>query len=414
MQPERRRRGDLVAAAVLVLALGIGAAAYLRTSNAAGTTSVAAVEPITAPPAATAVPPGFTLAWRAPSAATSGPVLAGPAVVTADDSQVTGWDARTGTEAWSYRRDLPLCTAAAGFPAADGGAGRVFALYRNGDFCSELTSLRPDTGERADQRNPDAEPGTRLLADQGLVALTGTTHAEVLRSPDLVRTLEFGTVPAPVQPGRQPRTGCTFGSFAFGASRLGIVERCPGEVTDRLTVLNADGPDGADDPTEQFSVPLPGTGAVLVALDARRTAVALPGPARLLVVDETGAQAALVALDVPDTDLAADPAGGVVAATADAARRFWWTGSRTVALGAADLSPVWTLPGTLGAGTPYAGALLVPVPDGVAEVDPGTGTVRRTIPIMRTDRGAPVVLATHGDMLLEQRGPELVAFRPWG
>ncbi len=418
MRAERGRRGDLVAAAVLVLALAAGVATLWWYSPAAGTSSHTAAEPLVAPLAATVVPTGFAFAWQAPSAATPGPVVAGPAVVTADGSTVVGWDARIGAQTWSYTRDLPLCTAAAGFPAADGGVGRVFALYRNvaGDrpYCSELTSLRPDTGARAAQRNPDARPGTRVLADAGLIALTGTDHAEILRSPDLVRTLEFGDVPAPVQPNQQPRSGCTFGSFAFDAARLGVVERCPGEPTDRLTVLAAEGPDGPGKPTEQFSVPLPGPGARIVALSSRRTAVALSGPPRLLIVDEAGAQTALVPLDLPDSDLAADPPGGAVPTAADVQRRYWWTGSRTIALDAADLTPIWTLRGTLGAGTRYAEALLVPVPDGLAEVDITSGAVRRTIAVTREDRSAPVVVAAHGELLLEQRGPTLVALRPWG
>lgn len=405
---------------MLVVALAAGAAGYWWNSDAAATTSVTADPPVAAPPAATAVPTGFAFAWRAPSAVTAGPVVAGPAVVTADGSTVVGHDARTGRPAWSYTRDLPLCTVAAGFPAADGGVGRAFALYRDDDsddaadgYCSELTTLRPDTGARADQRNPDARPGTRVLADAGLVALTGVDHAEVLRSPDLVRTLEVGDVPAPEQPDQQPRTGCTYGSFAFGSGRLAVVERCPGEPADRLTVLDAEGTESAEKPVEQFSVPLPGTGATLVALSGRRAAVALPGPARLLVVDEAGATVALVPLDVPEADLAADPPGGVVPAAADDRNRYWWTGSRTVALDT-DLVPAWTVPATLGAGAPYAGALLVPVAGGLAELDPDTGAVRRTVAVPRADPAAPVTVAAHGEMVLEQRGPELVALRPWG
>lgn len=406
--PERRRRGDVVAAAAVALVLLVVAGAYWRASPAATTVSVTAASPLLAPPAAERVPAGFVPAWQAPSAATPGPVVAGPAVVTADGSAVFGRDARTGAVAWSYRRDLPLCTAAAGFPTLDAGVGRVLALFRVGDWCSELTTLRPDTGERAAQRNPDARPGTRVLANGGLVALTGSDHAEVLRSPDLVRTLEYGTIPAPEQPNQQPRPGCAYGSFGFAGERLAVVERCPGEHTDRLTVLLAGG-DSAEKPRERFSMPLPGTAAVLVAHSHRRTAVALPGPPRLLLFDETGAVTATVALPVAAP---ADPPGGVAPVATDGARHYWWTGSATVALDPVTLEPTWTLRGTLGPGVPYAGALLVPVPDGLAEVDPATGAVHRTIPVQRPDREAPVALAAAGEVLLEQRGPEIAALLP--
>jgi hypothetical protein len=85
-------------------------------------------------------------------------------------------------------------------------AVRALALYRNGTWCSELTSLNPDTGTRDRQRNPDVHPGTRLLDGGSLVTATGPTYLEVFRS-DLVRTVEYGDVPTPRQVGRQPRPG---------------------------------------------------------------------------------------------------------------------------------------------------------------------------------------------------------------
>jgi hypothetical protein len=412
LPPERRRRGDVIAAAVLaVLVLG-GAAVLWGISPEVGTESVPAAAPIAPPPAANGVPAGFTEAWRAPSNGTDAPIVAGPAVVTADASRVSGRDAGSGAEAWSYTRDLPLCTAAAAFPGADDGAGRVLALYEGpAGYCSELTALRPDTGVRAAAGNPDARPGTRLLASSSAVVTTGTDYLEVLRS-DLVKTLEYGAVPTPVQAGRQPRPGCTYGSVAITSDRLGVVERCPDETTDRLTVLSPDGPDGADQPQVQFSVALPGSGAVLVAVSGERAAVALPGPPRLLLLDRAGQQVGLVPLDVPAADLAADPPGGIAPVTSDGERVYWWSGSQTIALDAADLTPLWTLPGALGPAVAYGGGLLVPVPAGLVVLDAATSTPLRTIPVARPP--GPVRLATAGDMLLEQRGPEVVALRPTG
>ena len=63
----------------------------------------------------------------------------------------------TGEVRWSYTRDIPLCTVGVGFPDNEG--GRALALYRNGTWCSELTSLHPDTGTRDRQRNPDVHRG---------------------------------------------------------------------------------------------------------------------------------------------------------------------------------------------------------------------------------------------------------------
>jgi hypothetical protein len=416
IRAERRRRGDLVAIVVL-LVVALGAAVLLGVqSPESATTSVVATPPLVASPEPSSVPQRFVPAWSERSGATRVPLAAGPAVVTADGGHVVGRDPRTGAAAWSYTRDVPLCSAAAGFPTADGG-GRVFALYRNEDgvdpdaWCSELTTLVPDTGARAAQRTSDARPGVSLQAAGERAALTGADHMEVLRSPDLVRTLEYGDVPAPEQPGQQPRTGCRYGSSRLDVHRLAVVERCPGEPADRITVVATDGPDGAEIPSAEFSLLLPGTGAVVVAVSPERTAVAMPGPPRLLLLDASGATVATVGLGRTD-EPAAELDGGPVPLTSDDAHRYWWTGAQTVALSAVDLTPQWTLPDTLGPGVRYAGELLVPVREGLDVVDPATGRTLRTIPVTRPDPSAPVMLATSGEMLLEQRGSELVALRP--
>lgn len=409
MRPERRRRGDLIAVAVIVVVVLVGAVVLWRTSPVIATTDSPAATPLTTPAAAAAVPGGFVEAWRAASGATPSPVVAGPAVVTADGSTVTGHDPQTGATRWSYTRNRPLCTVGAGFPGSDNGVGRLLALYQGPTgWCSELTALHPDTGTRAASSNPDVHPGTRLLADGSFVAAAGPDYLEVWRS-DLVRTLEYGAVPTPVQVGVQPRTGCTYSSAALIASRLGVVERCPGESVDRLTVLVPDGADGAEKPQVEFSVPLPSSGATVVALSDDGVAVALPGPARLLILDKSGLQVGLIPLDVPGA--VAEP-GGVAPVVAQNGRLYWWTGSATVALDAEDLAPIWTAPGTLGPAVGYGDGLLVPVPDGLAQLDPQRGTVMRTIPVPRTARTSPVRLAVLGETLLEQRASEVVALLP--
>lgn len=414
VHPERMRRSDTLIAVLLTVVLVAAAVLLWRASPAANTTSRVADQPIAGPPPAEAVPARFLEAWRAPSAATIAPVVAGPAVVVADGSTVSGRIAETGAEAWAYTRDRRLCTAAAAFPTVDGRRGRVLALYEGSTgFCSELTALRPDTGARVAARNPDVVPGTQLVADDTFVVATGERYLEVERS-DLVKTLEYGEVIAPAQPHRQPRAGCVFGSIALAVRRLGVVERCPGEGTDRLTVLSPD-PADAEKPEEEFSVLLPAEGATVVALSSQRVAVALPNPPRLQLLDRSGVQVGLVNLDVPDTELATDPPRRVAVVVSEPESDgpvYWWTGSRTVALDPVELTPRWTLPDTLGPALPYGSGLLVPVPGGLLDVVADTGTAVRTIPIQRDDPTAPVRLAAAGRVLLEQRGPEVVALRP--
>lgn len=401
--PERRRRRDLVAGAAIVALVAGAGIALGATGDVAGTTSRPVAVPIPAPPPAVGAPDGFTVAWSAPSPGTPQPVVAGPAVVTADGTTVTGRDAVTGAPSWSYGRDVPLCTVGAGFPRVE--AGRALALYANerdlsapdegdGPYCSELTMLDAGTGERAGSRNPDARPGTRLISDDTFVLAAGDDHLEVWRS-DLVRTLEYGAVPAQEQVGRQPRPGCTYGSTALGGGRVAVVERCPGETTERLTVLAADGDDGAEEPEERFSVALPGTGAEILAVSGDRVALASGG--RLSVRDAVGAE-----VTGPDPLICDDPLPEEA--------RLVRSGTDAMALDPCGLTPRWTVPGALADPVRYGADVLVPVAGGLLVVDDSDGAPGRLLPVQRPD--GPVSVAVQGQVVLELRGAELVALTP--
>ncbi|TCK26475.1 putative pyrroloquinoline-quinone binding quinoprotein [Pseudonocardia endophytica] len=369
-------------------------------SPAATTDSVTATTPSDPPPPATAIPPSFSELWRAPSPATPVPIAAGGGAVVAEGSRVSGRDARTGAERWSYTRELSLCTVAAAF-------GRVLADYRNDEYCSELSSLDATSGARGPARTLDARPGTRLVGD-GPVVATGQDYLEAMRS-DLVRTAEYGNVRALEEPDDQPRTGCTFSSFAVAPARAGVLETCPGDGSDRLTVLRPDASSG-DKPAFDFSTVLGVSGARLIALSGERAAVLLPGRPRLLLLDRAGARVGEVPLSVGPA--VQEPQDGVARTTRGGAALYWWTGAATVALDPETLVPRWTLPNALGPGVEYDGRLLVPVQGGLADVDPRTGAVARTLPVDRAGYVGPVQVVAQGEILLEQRGRDLVALGP--
>lgn len=398
--PERRHRGDLLVAAVLVVLLAGAAVLYGAGSPAANTESVTAVTPADPPPPAAGVPAGFTELWRAPSPATPVPLTPGGGVVVAGGSTVSGRDSRTGQERWSYTRDLPLCTVAAAF-------GRVLAAYRNDEYCSELSALNPDSGARGPASTLDVRPGTRLIGEGPLLA-TGQDYLETMRS-DLVRTTEYGNVRALEEPADQPRTGCTYSSFAAGGGRVAVTEDCPADTSQRLTVLRPDAAKG-DQPASDSSAELGVRGAQVVAVAADRVAVLLPGEPRLLLVDRAGRRVGEFPLSVGRGVLA--PTDGVARVGRDEERLYWWTGGATVALDRATLAPLWTLPDTLGPGVRYAGRLLVPVSGGLADVDPATGRSRATVPVDRAGWSGPVHTAAQGSVLVELRGPDVVALGP--
>ncbi len=400
--PERRTRADLVAAACVAAMVLLVAAMLWWTSDARSTAVRTAAVPLpsAAPPAPDAVPTELSEVWRAPSPATPVPVVAGAAVVTGAGGEVDGRDAVTGEARWTYRRDIPLCTVGAVF-------GRALTVHREGDACSEVTALEPETGERHDQRTGPLGPATRLLADPSHVTATGARYLETWRT-DLVRTLQYGALASPVKPGAQPRTECTFGSVAMFSGRLGVIERCPGEASDRLTVQQST-PIQPDEPEIDFSTLLPGRDAVVVALTHDRAAVALPDPAGMVVLDEAGRVVARHPL--PAAELGGDPPGRVAATTVATGLVLWFTGSTTVALDSEDLRPRWQVSGTLGPGSMLAGRLLAPVPAGLAVLDTATGDRTGLLPVDRGDHRGPVATAIIGNIVLEQRGDTLVALR---
>ncbi|MGH3947048.1 MAG: Rv3212 family protein [Pseudonocardiaceae bacterium] len=403
--PERRTRLDLILAALVAVAVLAVSTALWWTTDARRTTLITAPGPEQVP-ASGDLPPSLAEVWRAPSPATPVPLVQGATAVTGNGGVVAGRDLTSGAVRWSYQRERPLCTMAAAFHQA-------VAVYRRGETCSEVTALEWADGRRGPQRTGPVEAQTRLATNGNQVAASGQRYLEVWRS-DLVRTLTYGRLPTPVKPGAQPRPDCTHGSMALGSAaesggRLAVVEHCPGERV-RLTVQRSD-PKQPDQPEVDFSTLLGGAQARVVAVSRDRVAVALPDPARLVVLDEQGAAVAEHPLMVPNSDLRGDPSGGLVEVTVTPTAVYWFTGSATVALDITDLRPRWTRPGSLGSGSEVAGRLLLPVPGALAVLDTTTGQQISTLPVDRGGYRGPVGTASSGGVVLEQRGATLVALR---
>ncbi|MFD1148614.1 Rv3212 family protein [Saccharothrix hoggarensis] len=398
-----RTRRDFVGLALVLVGVLVASLVLWLTSDARNTTSVTGPSEITPLQPATEMPPSLSEVWRAPSGATPVPVNLDSVVVTADGGEVVGHDALTGDVRWRYARDWPLCTVTTAW-------GRVFAVHRKDTNCSEVTTLELASGKRGPQRNGDAELGTRLLNEGSHVLTTGETFVEVYRRDDLVRSLEYGTLRAIVNPGKQPRTGCTYGSFAVTAGKIALIERCPAlDPSDRLTVLKPN-PEKSDEPQVLTTAVIGEKGARVIAVTATRVAVAVPN--RIVVFDaETGSLVTSHPVDVGAEELAGDPPGRVASTFTSTANVYWFTGSKTVALSPAELNPLWTANDTLGPGTTLAGRLLVPVTDGLKVLDQVTGQEVGAIPVDRDGHTGPVEMATEGTVVLEQRGGTLVALR---
>ncbi|GAA5041453.1 Rv3212 family protein [Nocardia callitridis] len=409
LAPERRTRADLLIAVAIAIVVVVAAGVAWAHSDSVGTESVTAANKVSTPAAAEQVPTSLRELWHQPDRASARALVSGGVVVTADDGTVTGRDPATGEQVWRYRRDMPLCGVEAQF-------SMVIATYRDQRGCSQTSMLEADNGARRTARSSYMDKSVRLSVDGTYVLAQGPRRLEMWRS-DLVRTLEYGYVDAPNNVKTQPRSGCTFLSAASSSSRLGVLERCPGDPGERLTMLNP-APKENTEPEEYGSRALSGPGANspdsrVIAVSDNRIVLYFPAEtdpettsARLAVYDATGNPIVAHELSAPlgkDTTTARIGSAYLV-----------FTGNSVIALNASTFDPMWTAPDALGTPVLMAGRLLVPVPGAIAVLEPSSGAEVDRIPVDRTtDDSAPTAtpysLAVVGTTVLERRGGQLYA-----
>ncbi|MGW4774556.1 Rv3212 family protein [Nocardia sp. NPDC004278] len=408
LAPERRTRADIISAVAIAVVVVIAAVVVWARSDARGSESVTAEHPVSTPAAADQVPTSLHELWHAADPAANRALVAAGTVVTGADGTVTGHDPRTGADLWHYRRDLSLCGVESQF-------GTVIAVYKDQRGCSQAILLAGEDGSRRTARSSYMDPAVQLSVDGTYVLAQGPRRLEMWRS-DLVRTIEYGYVDAPVNVKTQPRKGCKLLSSSSSSTRLAVLERCPEDPTDRLTVLNP-APKDNTVPEEYGSHILNGTGADspdarVIAVSDNRIVLYLPGAAatagaeatapRLEVFDSTGNALVVHQLSAPLSDK--------TTTTRISSLFLVFTGNSLIALNASTFDPIWAAPGALGSPVFMAGRLLMPVDGAIAVLDPTSGTEVTRIPVARPGYdGSPISLAVLGTTVLEKRGAEMYA-----
>ncbi|WP_051021195.1 Rv3212 family protein [Nocardia araoensis] len=392
------------AVAIAVLVVVAAAVVWVR-GDAHGTESVTASSTVPTPVAADQLPTSLRELWHAPDRASARALVSGGVAVTGDDDTVTGRDPRTGEQLWKYRRDMPLC-------GLEGQYGMVIAVYRDERGCSQATMLAGDSGARRTARSSYMDRDVHLSADGTYLLAQGPQRLEMWRS-DLVRTVEYGFVDAPVNVKTQPRKGCTLLSSGSSPSRLAVLERCPADPAERLTVLNP-APKDNTVPEEYGSHVLSGPGSdsaearVLAVSDSRVVLYfpAAPGaeqlPPRLAVYDGNGNPIVVHQLSAPLSQTATTTRIG--------SAYLVFTGNSVIALNGSTFDPLWTAGGALGSPALMAGKLLLPTTGALAVLDPATGAEAGRIPVDRPGyTGNPIALTVIGNTVLELRDGDLHA-----
>ncbi len=398
--PERRTRGDLIAAAVIVVVVAVTAALIWWTSDARATISKPAAEPVPSLTPATQVPGSLRELWSSPSAKTTMPLVVAGALVTGDGNGVIGRDPLTGTELWSYTRDLELCGVTSVYQYA-------VAVYPDARGCGQASTIDAGTGKRGPARTAYADREVHLSSDGSTVLSAGDSRLELWRS-DMVRMLGWGTLDARVKPDVPQSPLCRLVSAAASSAAVSVLESCPEQTEMRLTLLR---PSDEEDTPEVKYEQQPGVSsdadARVIAVSDTTTAVYLPTPKPVVnIVDDTGTVTASTLLDK------APSAAATMSRTGDLIT--WWTGDSVLVFEAAGLRYKYTVapaPGgaPVGPGTMMAGKLLVPVTDGYDVFNAETGTGIRHIDLDREPTDNAVVPAAAGSTLVEQRGDTVVA-----
>ena len=406
IRPERRTRGDLIAAAAIAAVVALVIAGVWWRSSARATTYRPAAGPAPAVASAAAVPSDLQRRWTAASSRTLSPVVLGGNVVTGEGRTMAGLDPQTGQQRWSYGRDRDLCGVSYVYDLA-------VAVYPDSRGCGQVSGIKAATGQRGPTRTGYADHVVVLTSDGNAVLSAGATRLELWRS-DLVRMLSYGEIDAPVKPvNTKLGAGCALMSAAGSDSAVGVLEACRTEKDLRLTLLK---PAKEEDEPDAKHVPLPGVGidaeARVLAVAGTTTAVYLPIPRpEVAVYDETGTKLSDTPVDTPPVLTSPAPpvtrAGDVIT---------WWTGSAVMVFDT-KLSYRFTVSGEgplapVGPGTMMAGQLLVPVAEGLAVYTTNDGVRDRVIPLTHPAGTGAVMPAVLGQTVIEQRDATVAGYAP--
>ncbi len=402
VRPERRTRGDLIAAAAIVGVVALVLTLIWWQSSVRTTAFSPAAGPAPNVKAAQGVPGTLEQAWTASSPKTLAPLIVNGTVVTGAGAQMAGRNPETGEQRWSYARDAELCAVSYIYDLA-------VAVYPDVRGCGQVSAIKAGTGQRGPARTSYADKQVVVTSDGAAVLSYGATRLELWRS-DLVRIFSYGEIDARVKPvNTAVGKGCALMSAAASDAAGAVLEACPGEKDLRLSLIT---PAKEEDEPDVKHVGLPGlaadSDARVLAVAGTTAAVYLPIPRpEIAVYETTGAKVSGTPLRVPPV-----LTGRAPALTRAGDYLTWWTGSAVVVFDT-RLGYRYTIDApSLGPATMMAGSLLVPVADGLAVYDPAGGSLQRVIPLAHPPGTGAVLPAVLGSMVFEQRDGNLVAYAP--
>lgn len=409
--PERRTRRDLLTAAAITTVMVVVAAAVLLSGSAARSEfrSADAEQPVYGP--AIENPTGLDPLWSHDSAGAGAPLTTKGNLVTVDpDGTLTGRDAGSGDERWTYSHEGPLCAATF--------YSDVLAMAFDGaSGCSDVTSIDTTAQQYASTRQ-SAFPDQMHLTSTWRHALAFSPERLEIWRDDLVRTVEYGAVPAPQESGMQPRSDCVLVSADLTDDRFAVSEQCPGDATTRLT-LSETVPEDNRKPEDIASEQTGADGLWIIdvrdegvlALAERRGNWAVEwftGPTEYTEV--------LRLEDEPALKPTAESLSG------DNEQSRWFDGRNTHGFHSTTGRFQWTISGTSGPGLtggwspdPEAQTgrnwVMLPYPGGFITIDPDTGAEDALFDATSSEGDGVTGLSQIGDILYERRAGAIHAYK---
>lgn len=430
--PQRRTRGDLVATAViLVLAcllvvgtwwfsaqrkvdhsLAAGAPVGRAAAGSEGDASAAdSVDEQNKEGSTFPMPRAMVEAWSAHTDSDR-LITAEGGVMLLDGTRATMVNAQDGQQRWHYDQDRRICGLAR--PAQ---WARVILVFQSPKGCGEAISFSAATGQYAYTRSALAPTDVEVFDANRTAGTLSPQRVELWRD-DLVRTVEVGQQEAPHQPHQQQYLECQFTSALSFADLLVTAQQCP-DTSKKVVRFLATTPKDSEEPEtlHEFTVP---PQAEVIAVQREAAAIYIPAspgePPRLQILQQSG--------DFETQELASPAA---VAPEAMAGQSLglhqpmamhvgslstWFDGEKLNIFTSADLSTHVSVPGALGLGTMVNDRLLVPVVQGIAEVEPASGRILNIIDVQRGDYHGVVQLASTQGQLVELRGKQVVGLQP--
>lgn len=456
----RRRTLDrAIAVALTTVLVVVGLIIYLRSDIRAADLQVGPSQELPTP--GSSVPQTLGETWRAPTDPDLGAVISpGGVVVTTTPHGFTGLDAGNGTQRWSYNRsNRDLC--GLGSPdttpndvTSGGHLSGITAVYRNGDFCSEVQNFDAVTGERGRVRtSPNAGDG-ELLFGGNAAGWWSPTLAEVWRY-DLVLMARYGTEPNPTNSGTD-HPGCVFTDMAIALDQFATIEHCQAQGPNARVTLHFNDPGSKQvnnwDKFEfdaRMDVDTGSPAAAIVAVSVHRVLVLVSEPEPALVLyDAVGTEISRSAVDLTAEDIVAAADGRPLlryttdnatyamvgdtvlmvseeqVTTAAPSTDLTTPESTEPSAGATDTSPAprpqvtvtslslkYLVHDVLGLPTEVGTEVMFPVADGILVLDQRTGPSgpNRTIGVEREGWVGPIRIGTAGDTVIEVRGDVVVA-----